>query len=102
MSEAWRDWKASLEKMGDGPFGEVGRQWADWIRERLESVLGEEDAQSSILGQGATLLKSVLEGRDEDPSSDSEAMLRDVLARLASVETRLDTLTAKEDEPITP
>ncbi len=59
-------------------------------------------AQSSLLGQGATLLKSVLEGRDEGASTESDALLREVLERLASVETRLDTLSPTEDEPTTP
>jgi len=93
MNDAWRDWRGSLERLGDGPFGEVSRQWADWIKGRLDGVLGEEQARSSVLGQGAALLKSVLDGRSEEQSEEQDALLKDVLDRLASLETRLDTLS---------
>jgi hypothetical protein len=64
--------------------------------------VGEDHAQSSLLGQGATFLKNVLDGRDEEQSAESDALLREVLARLASVETRLDTISATKEESTTP
>ncbi len=97
MNDGWRDWRASLENLGDGPFGEVGRQWADWIRVRLEAVVGEDETRSSLLGQGATILKSVLDGRGEAQTAETDALLREVLDRLASVETRLDTISNREE-----
>ena len=98
MNDPWRDWRASLERLGEGPFGEVSRQWAEWIKVRVDTVLGEDESRSSVLGHGATLLKSVLEGRNAEQADETAALYREVLDRLKAVETRLDILANSEEE----
>ena len=98
MNEAWRDWRASLESLGEGPFGDVGRQWVEWIRTRLEALTGEDASGSSLFGQGAALVKSVLDSGSDEDNADGDALLRQLLCRIEALEARQDASAAAKDE----
>jgi hypothetical protein len=98
MSDAWREWRASLESLGEGPFGDVGREWIEWIRCRLEALTGEDAAGASLFGQGAALVKSVLHSKSESDPSDGDALLRQLLRRIEALEARLDATATERDE----
>jgi len=102
MNDAWREWSASLERLAEGPFGDVGRSWVDWIRSRLESLTSEDTAASSLFEQGATLVKSMLDSKSESDASDGDALLRQLLRRIEAVEARLDAAAMERNESEAP